>query len=211
MNALNPELFAGFLIATTALILMPGPIVSLVIANSVAHGTRIGLATVAGASAGNAALVAAGALGLGAVLTFLADIFDWVRWAGVVYLVYLGLRHWRAAMRGGGNAAAAATRAPRQAFWIGVVIAITNPKTILFYAAFFPQFIDSARAAGPQLAAMSVAFVVIAVTFDGCYALMAGRIGPYLANARRARVRHGIAGSLLIGTGLGLALVRRGG
>ena len=214
MDALNAELFAAFLIATTALILMPGPIVSLVIANSIAHGTRIGLTTVAGAGAGNAALVAAGALGLSAILAFLADIFDWVRWAGVAYLVYLGLTHWRAAMRGE-RSEAAATRSPKLspggAFWIGVVVAITNPKTILFYAAFFPQFIDSARAAGPQLAAMSVAFVIIAVTFDGAYALLAGRIGPWLASARRARVRGGITGALLIGTGLGLALVRRGG
>ncbi len=215
MDALNAELFAAFLIATTALILMPGPIVSLVIANSIAHGTRIGLVTVAGASTGNAALVAAGALGLSAVLAFLADIFDWLRWAGVAYLVYLGLRHWRAAMRGGEGAAAVATRSPAlspgRAFWIGIVVAVTNPKTILFYAAFFPQFIDPGRAAGPQLAAMSIAFVIIAVTFDSAYALLAGRAGPYLADARRARIRGGITGSLLIGTGLGLAMVRRGG
>ncbi len=212
MLALNPELFAAFAVATTALILMPGPIVSLVVASAIAHGPRIGLITVAGAGAGNALLVAAGALGLSAILAYLADLFDWLRWAGVAYLVYLGLRSWRAAFGRPAEAARAAgavTPSSRGAFGVGVVVAITNPKTILFYAAFFPQFIDPELAAGPQLAAMSIAFVAIAIFFDGCYAMLAGRIAPWLEDARRARIRNGITGTLLIATGLGLALARR--
>ena len=103
MEFLNGELFAAYLAATIALILMPGPIVTLVIANSLAHGPRTGLSTVAGSSFGNALLVIAGALGLSTMLTLVADIFEWVRWAGVAYLVYLGIRHWRAALRSAGD------------------------------------------------------------------------------------------------------------
>ncbi len=213
MSALNPELFAAFAVATTALILMPGPIVSLVVASAIAHGPRIGLITVAGAGAGNALLVAAGALGLSAILAYLADLFDWLRWAGVAYLVYLGLRSWRAALgrqaAGAAGGVRAAAPSSRGAFGVGVVVAITNPKTILFYVAFFPQFIDPGLAAGPQLVAMSVAFVAIAIFFDGCYAMLGGRIAPWLEDARRARMRNGITGTLLIATGLGLALARR--
>ncbi len=94
---LNSELFIGYLLATTVLILMPGPIVTLVVANSLSHGARTGLRTVAGASSGNALLVAAGALGLTTLLAVASDVFVWVRWIGVAYLVWLGLNEWRRA------------------------------------------------------------------------------------------------------------------
>jgi threonine/homoserine/homoserine lactone efflux protein len=210
MGFINPELFAGYLVATTALVLLPGPIVTLVIANSVAHGTRTGLATVVGTSSGNALLVAAGALGLGAVLAVVADLVHWIRWAGVAYLVYLGLREWRRALRRNGDGTVAPMPAARGVFWQGVLVALTNPKTIFFYLAFFPQFLDGALPAAPQLVLMSVSFVAIAILLDSVYALLAGRLRPLLMDARRARIRHGITGTLLLGTGLGLALARRG-
>jgi threonine/homoserine/homoserine lactone efflux protein len=210
MSFVNPDLFAGYLVAATALVLLPGPIVTLVVANSVAHGTRTGLATVAGTSSGNALLVAAGALGLGAVLSVVADLVHWIRWAGVAYLVYLGLREWRRALRPQPNGQAAPMPTARGVFWQGVLVAITNPKTIFFYLAFFPQFLDTALPAGPQLLLMSASFVLIAVMLDSVYAMLAGRLRPVLIDARRARIRHGLTGMLLLGTGLGLALARRG-
>jgi homoserine/homoserine lactone efflux protein len=203
----DPHLFAAFVVAATLLILMPGPIVTLVVANALAHGERTGLTTVAGASAGNAVLIAAGALGLTTVLALVAPIFEWVRWAGVAYLVWLGLKSWRAAFRPADPTALAADAGPRGVFWHGLVVALTNPKTILFYAAFFPQFVNPELPAGPQIAAMSVAMLAIAVVSDSLYALLAGRLRPCLVE--RARVRHGITGTLLVGTGLGLALARR--
>lgn len=209
MDFLNGDLFAAYLVATIALILMPGPIVTLVIANSLAHGPRTGLSTVAGSSFGNALLVVAGALGLSTMLTLVADLFEWVRWAGVAYLVYLGVRHWRAALRSVEDADLAVAPRGRGVFLQGLVVAITNPKTILFYIAFFPQFLDTALPVGPQLVAMSVAFVVFAVIIDSGYALLAGRLRGRLMDARRTRIRNGITGTLLIGTGLGLALARR--
>lgn len=204
----NPELFAAYLVATVALILLPGPIVTLVIANSVAHGTRTGLATVAGTTSGNALLVAAGALGLGALLAAVSDIIHWVRWAGVAYLVYLGIREWRAVFRRISDDVEP-MRSARGVFGQGVFVAITNPKTIFFYGAFFPQFLDTGLPAGPQLLAMSVALVLIAGLFDSLYAALAGRLRRFLIDARRQRVRHGITGTLFLCTGLGIALARR--
>lgn len=209
MFAVNPELFAAYLFATAVLILMPGPIVTLVIANSLAYGQRVGLATVAGASSGNALLVAAGALGLTTLLALAAGLFEVLRWAGVAYLVYLGIRQWRAALAAGTEGEAAPMKSSKGVFGQGVLVAITNPKTIFFYAAFFPQFIDPALAVGPQLLAMSIAFVIIATTLDGLYALLASRARGLFASARANKVRHGITGTLLIGTGVGLALARR--
>jgi threonine/homoserine/homoserine lactone efflux protein len=205
---IDPTLFAAFVAAAVILILMPGPIVTLVVANALAHGPRTGLATVAGASLGNGVLVAAGALGLTTVLALAAPVFEWVRWAGAAYLVWLGLKSWRAALRRTEAAANAEPDAVRRGvFWHGLIVAVTNPKTILFYAAFFPQFVDPALPAGPQIWALSVTMLVLAVASDSLYALLAGRLRPWLAN--RARVRHGITGTLLLGTGIGLALARR--
>ena len=206
---LNLELFAAFAAATAALILIPGPVVTLVIANAIAHGSRTGLATVAGASAGTAVLIAGGAIGLTAMLAFLADIFVWVRWAGVAYLAYLGLKHWRAMIGAVRAQEMAGAPAAKGVFWQGALIGVTNPKTVLFYLAFFPQFLDPGLPVGPQLAIMSVAFLIIGLLFDGSYALLAGRIRPWLVGARRSRIRNGITGTLLIGTSIGLALTRR--
>ncbi len=206
---MNIELYLAFCLATAVLILMPGPIVTLVIAQSLRHGTATGLATVAGSSIGNALLVAAGALGLSTAFVLLAELFDVIRWLGAGYLIWLGIREWRS---GGANldaAAAGAPRAKRAVFWQGIVVAITNPKTILFYAAFFPQFIDTAVPLAPQLVLMSITFMVIAAAFDSGYALLAGRLRGLLAGARRANIRGRITGGLLIGTGIGLALARR--
>ncbi|MEQ8355402.1 MAG: LysE family translocator [Kiloniellaceae bacterium] len=209
MLAINLELFAAYLFATVVLILMPGPIVTLVIANSLAYGRRTGLATVAGSTTGNALLVAAGALGLTTILALAAELFELLRWAGVAYLVYLGVKQWRLVFTSGTAPEVPPTRSARRAFGQAVVVAITNPKTIFFYAAFFPQFIDPTLAVGPQLLAMSVAFVVITILLDGSYALLASRARGLFVSARANRLRHGITGSLLLGTGLGLALARR--
>ena len=203
------ELYLAFCLATTVLILMPGPIVTLVIAQTLRYGTATGLSTVAGSAVGNALLVTAGALGLSTILILLADLFEIIRWLGAAYLIWLGVREWRS--RGVDLNATEAGRRQTKAtmFWRGVLVAITNPKTILFYAAFFPQFIDIATPLGPQLLSMCVSFVVIAGIFDSCYALMAGRLRGYLTGARRAQIRSRVTGGLLVGTGIGLALARQ--
>jgi threonine/homoserine/homoserine lactone efflux protein len=206
---MSMEYYLAFCLATAVLILMPGPIVTLVVAQSLRHGTGTGLATVAGSSVGNALLVAAGALGLSTAMVLLADLFDLIRWLGAAYLIWLGLRAWRDKGVALEDAAAAAPGAKTRVFWQGLVVATTNPKTILFYAAFFPQFIDVAAPLAPQLALMSVSFVIIGATFDGAYALLAGRLRGWFRGARRARIRSRVTGTLLIGTGIGLALARR--
>ena len=208
---MNPHLFVAYLIAATVLVLMPGPIVTLVIANSLSHGTRKGLATVAGASIGNAVLVTATAFGLITFFALLGKIFAVVRLAGAAYLIWLGIRAWR--NHGGGSLATprpAVPRSSRAVFLQGFLIAITNPKAIVFYIAFLPQFLDPRLHAGPQLLAMSCAMILIASISDTSYALLAGRVRGWFATPKRQRLQGRITGSLLVGTGCGLLLARRG-
>lgn len=208
----NLELYLAFCLATAALILIPGPIVTLVIANALKHGAGTGIRTVIGANSGTVILITAGGLGLTTVLAVAADVFEWIRWAGVAYLVYLGAREWRVALKrhaGADDGVLPPDEKPKGVFWHGFVVALTNPKTVFFFVAFFPQFIDPALAAGPQIVALSATFMVIAFLLDGMYAVLAGRMRHWLVGPQRARLRHGITGTLLIGTGLGLALARR--
>ncbi|MBT6093408.1 MAG: LysE family translocator [Rhodospirillaceae bacterium] len=202
------DLYIAYVLATTALVLMPGPIVTLTVANSLAHGAGRGVLTVAGATAGSGVLLACGALGLAWVLSELSEWVNVIRWVGAAYLIFLGVRQWRSKPVDLDDAHADKGRVASVVLH-GFVVAVTNPKTILFYAAFFPQFIDTARPLEPQLWIMSATFLVIGFSLDSGYAMMAGRLRRWLSGANKGRLRNRITGSLLMITGAGLALVRR--
>jgi threonine/homoserine/homoserine lactone efflux protein len=201
-----PDLYLAYILACIVLIVIPGPNVALIVANSVAHGARFGLLTVAGTSSAVVVQLSLTVLGATAVLNFLAASFDWLRWLGVVYLVWLGVAAWRAPAvdlaRVGPQA-----RSARLIFARGFLVGLTNPKTLLFYGAFLPQFITPGPTAPDQLLLLAVTFLVVAVVLDSAWALLAGRLrGLLLAHVR---LRNRLTGGLLVGAGLGLALARR--
>ena len=200
------DIYLGFVLATTILILIPGPNVSPIMANSIAHGTRYGLLTVVGTSCAIIVQLALTVLGLSATLGILATWFEWVRWIGVAYLLYLGIRQWRAP-----SVDLTRTRPqPRSVRVIalrGFLISLTNPKTLLFYGAFFPQFLSSDAPFAPQVALLSFTFFVIAAGLDSAWALLAGRLRGVLAI--RGTLRNRLSGGFLIGAGIGLALAHR--
>jgi homoserine/homoserine lactone efflux protein len=199
-----PDLIIAFAAATTILMLIPGPNVALIVANSVGHGTRYGLLTVAGTSAAILVHMVLTVIGLAALLGSLGAWFEWVRWIGVLYLLYLGIRQWRAAPVDL-MATRPQPRSQRAIFLRGFIVSLTNPKTLLFYGAFFPQFLSPAHGIG-EVALLAALFLVIAVTIDSLWALLAGRARFLLA--RRGRLRNRLSGGLLIGAGLGLAAAR---
>ncbi len=205
--AINFNLWLAFVLATAVLAIIPGPIVTLVIANSLSQGTRAGAANVMGTVLGNMVLFLIGGLGMAWVLTALSNWFDILRLAGALYLVYLGIKSWRSKVQGLEDQEAA--KPGKSLFLQGVVVAITNPKTIIFYAAFFPQFMDPALSASGQLFVLSVTFLAVAAVLDMTYAFLAGRLRPYLLGARRAAIRNKITGLLLIVTGVALAFTRK--
>ena len=199
------SLYLAFIAAVTVLMVIPGPNVALIVANSVAHGSRYGLLTVAGTSTAMLLQLALVALGMTPLLAALGSWFELLRWIGVAYLVYLGIKEWRAP-------AVDLTRtrperkSPRAMFTRALLVSMTNPKTLLFYGAFFPQFISAEHAFLPQVVLLSATFVVIAVLVDGSWALAAARARHLLAT--RGRLRNRIAGGMLMGAGAVLAMAR---
>ena len=200
------ELYLAFIAATVVLMVIPGPNVALIVANSVAHGTRFGLLTVAATSTAVVVHLTLTVIGAAAVLNFLAASFDWLRWAGVAYLVYLGIATWRAPVADLAQTQPQA-RSGRLIFARGFLVGLTNPKTLLFYGAFFPQFITPGPDAGQQLLLLAVTFLAVAIVCDSLWAILAGRLRVLLV--AHTRLRNRITGGLLVGAGLGLAMARR--
>ncbi|MFI4998797.1 MAG: LysE family translocator [Reyranellales bacterium] len=200
------ELYLAFIAATAILMVIPGPNVTLIVANSVAHGTRFGLLTVAGTSTAVVVHLALTVLGATAVLNFLAASFDWLRWAGVAYLVWLGIAAWRApAVDPAGSRPQ--PRSARPIYARAFLVGLTNPKTLLFYGAFLPQFITQGPRAADQLLLLAATFLGVAIVCDGTWAILAGRLRALLN--MRVRLRNRLTGGFLVGAGLGLALARR--
>jgi homoserine/homoserine lactone efflux protein len=200
------ELYAAFLVACLVIIIVPGPTVTLVIANGLRHGRRAGLLNVAGTQVGLAVMIGIVGIGLTSLIEAMGHWFDWLRLAGAAYLVWLG---WKMFRSSGEGRAAEAPRPPRGGFVMqGAIVALGNPKTLLFFGAFFPQFIDPARDQGLQIAIMGVTAMLIAAISDSAYAIASGRAGRALS-ARRMRLLSRASGGFLIGGGVWLALSRR--
>ncbi|MCE9523424.1 MAG: LysE family translocator [Alphaproteobacteria bacterium] len=200
------DLYLAFVAATLVLMAIPGPNVTLIVANSIAYGTRYGLFTVLCTSLSIIPLLAFTVAGMSAMLGFVSHWFEVLRWVGAAYLIYLGIEAWRAPAPD----LTALKPDPKSLNRIAsraVLVALTNPKTLLFFGAFFPQFIEPSRDATSQLAIMAVSFFVIAVVCDSTWALGAGRLRPMLAKAGKWVNR--VTGSALLNCGVGLALARR--
>ena len=200
------NLYIAFFVATTIMILLPGPSVMLTVAHSISFGWRRALATVAGATIGVGIQLAITLVGMTSLMVLLAAWFEWLRWAGVAYLVYLGIQQWRARPE---EEAAPAPRSGRSLLIQGVVVTTANPKSMFFLAAFFPQFVDPLAAPVPQFALLGVTFLAITFAFTALWAVVAGHAGNAVRTRRGIRLRNRITGSLMIGAGLGLALARR--
>ncbi|KMO37312.1 lysine transporter LysE [Methylobacterium variabile] len=199
------DLYLGFVAATFVLILIPGPNVALIVANSVAHGSRYGLVTVAGTSVALGLQLGLTVAGLSAMLSIMATWFEVLRWLGVAYLVWLGIRAWRApAVDLTGTAPE--PRAARAIALRGFLVALTNPKTLLFFGAFLPQFVSREAEPLGQFVLLAATFLVLAIAGDAVWAVLAGQARVVLA---KGRWRNRLTGGLLLGAGLGLALSRK--
>lgn len=204
---MNIELFTAFLLITLVLVVTPGPIVTLVIATGATRGVRAALVTVAGTTFGNAILIGAIALGLSWILKNAVLLFEAMRWAGAAYLVWLGIQAWRNA----GLESAIAPPKGRVHFSRGAIVAMTNPKTIAFFTAFLPQFIDPALPAERQLFVMCTVSVLLAGLTDCLWAVAAGYGRAFFMAPARARLLGRLSGLALIGGGIWLSLARRPG
>lgn len=203
------ELWLAYVVTVAVLLVIPGPTILTVIAYSLAHGRRANLALVAGVALGDSTALALSLLGLGALLAASAFWFAMVKTVGGLYLVWLGLRMLKA---GAGAAAVSLPPAPEsrgRLFANTWLVTALNPKGIVFFVAFLPQFIDSTRPATGQLWLLAVTFVVMAVANAALYARFASAAHRFLASSRARRGFHLGGGSLLAGAGIWALLARR--
>jgi threonine/homoserine/homoserine lactone efflux protein len=198
--------FALFLAAAIALLVVPGPAVAYIVAQSIDQGRIAGLVSTAGIGAGSLVHVAAAAAGLSALLVSSAEAFTAVKYAGAAYLVFLGVRR----LLGRDEPDEGDVR-PRKSlmrlFRQGVVVNVLNPKTALFFFAFLPQFVDPrSGAVAAQVAVLGVIFVALGLVSDGAYALVAGTLSERLrGSARVFRIQRYISGTIFVGLGVAVA------
>ena len=201
-----------FAAAALALIVVPGPAVLYIVAQSIDRGRTAGLVSALGVAAGGLVHVTAAAIGLSSLLVSSATAFAVVKYAGAAYLIGLGL-HTLFVRREEAPAATAPTeRRLRRVFWQGAVVNVLNPKTALFFFAFLPQFVDPEKGStGLQIAVLGLVFVVVAVVSDSIWALAAGTASERLRNSRRfLTLRRYVSGSVFVGLGALAATARKG-
>ncbi len=189
---------ALFLICAT-----PGPNMLHVMVQSIHHGVRRSVVSMAGLMTANLACLLASAAGLGALLKASPMLFEILRYAGVGYLVWLGIKAWRAPV-GGDTGTAPRTPSLRAMYGAGLATGFSNPKLIIFAAALFPQFIDTTRPFAPQLAILIFSFIAIEGFWFFTYALGGRSLAAWLAPANRQRLFNRVTGAIFVGFGAAL-------
>ena len=202
LATLIPYIGACFLVA-----IVPGPSVTVIVANALGRGTGAGLAIVAGTHAGILAMTLVVAMGMQALVALMGWAFDWLKLVGAAYLVWLGFKMWRSTGELG-TAQAEQGKSARRLAIDGFLVAIANPKALIFLSAFLPQFVDISRPAFPQVMVLGLLFMLVAGTTDALYALIAGRARGLLS-AARVRIVSRASGLILMAGGAWLALLKR--
>ncbi|MFG1616481.1 LysE family translocator [Nonomuraea wenchangensis] len=193
-------LFCAF---TLGLLVVPGPAVLYIVTRSVAQGRGAGLVSVLGVHAGSVVHVAAAALGLSALLAASATAYAVVKWGGIAYLVWLGVRNLVRRGGGGEEVVEPPAQSKRRLFWEGVVVNVLNPKTAIFFLAFLPHFtVPAAGPVGPQILLLGLLWIVLGMASDGTYAMLASALAGRLRASRRARRRLEVGSGVVY---LGLA------
>ena len=204
---MSANLYFAFIAAAALLIAVPGPNIMLIVSNSLSHGKRLGIYTVLGTSVAMLVQLAIAVAGLTTAMFFMSAWFEWLRWLGVAYLLYLGYKQWTGPANSVRKAQSPASA--RLGFWQGFLVSLMNPKTMLFFAAFLPQFADASLPVTKQLIFLGSTFWCMAITIDSGYLLLAGRLKSLLDTEKRAKLRGRITGFFLFAGGVSLAFVRR--
>jgi threonine/homoserine/homoserine lactone efflux protein len=205
------ETLLAFTLAGVILVIIPGPSVLFIVGRALAHGRRAALASVAGNTVGASLVVVIVALGFGVIAAQSVAIFTALKLIGAAYLVYLGVQTIR--KRGDLVARLGEPVGPtdHRMFLQGVIVGVTNPKVLVFFAAVLPQFVDTAVGSPTtQMLVLGLLFAIIAAGLDSVWGLAAGTARGWLATSpERLRWMGGIGGTSLIVMGAGLALTGR--
>ena len=203
------EVWIPFALASTVILIIPGPTIILVISQAVAHGRRSVVPLAVGVLLGDFTAMVLSILGLGAILAASASIFAIFKWIGALYLIYLGIKLWRSDPKNGMARYSDKKASARSLLNSSFIVTALNPKSIAFFVAFLPQFIDPAQPAPAQLSLLGGTFLVLAFINASFYAFFAGQLSE---NMKKARVRKWFdrcGGTALIGAGIFTATMRR--
>jgi len=202
----DPSRLALFVGAALLLLVVPGPSVLYIVTQSVSHGRRAGMASVAGITTGTLVHIAAATIGLSALLASSALAFDVVKYLGAAYLILVGVRR-LAGLERPDEGRVTRSRSLSRLYRQGIVVNVLNPKTALFFLAFLPQFVDSTRgAAWAQILLLGLLFAALGFLSDGVWALVAGTLGERLRRSRRfPQVQRYVSGSVFVGLGAAAA------
>lgn len=203
----DPALFLTYVAACFLFSIIPGPSVTLVLANSLARGTRAGLLTILGTEASMLVMVFVVAVGLQAVIALVGEMFLLIKLAGAAYLIWLGFK----LLRSSGELEIEAGRQEHSGwryFFHGAVVSLSNPKTLLFLGAFLPQFVALDRPTFPQILVLGFILMAVATTTDSLYAILAGSARQVLTRTR-LKILNRVSGAILMAGGLWLALQKR--
>ncbi|MBN9030508.1 MAG: lysine transporter LysE [Rhizobiales bacterium 63-7] len=197
------EHWIAFVAASAVLLAIPGPTILLVISYALGHGRKSASATVAGVALGDFTAMTASMLGLGALLAASAALFTVLKWIGAAYLIYLGVKLWRAPVAAPTVAEEEApVERPLRIFLHTYVVTALNPKSIIFFVAFLPQFLDLARPLLPQMMIFETTFLILATLNAATYALMASMARKTIRRPAVQRAVNRTGGTLMIGAGL---------
>ena len=203
---MTAEVWLLFVAASALVLAIPGPTVLLVVSHALSGGASSGWRTVPGVALGDAVAITVSILGLGALLATSATLFTLLKWLGALYLIVLGIRLWRSGAADARDASAARAGANRNATWQAFAVTVLNPKSIVFFIAFLPQFVVADAPAWPQLAVLALTFVTLAALNATLYAVVAGTFRARLARFKEHRAGNRIGarlgGGILIGAGL---------
>ena len=208
------EIWLGYAVAATVIIIIPGPTILLVIVQSLIHSRRSALPLVLGVTCGDAVAVGLSVTGLGALLAASSALFVLVKWVGAAYLIYLGVSLWRD--KGGKlvrNAHKAhsppPTASPRKLFLHAFFVTTLNPKGIIFFIAFLPQFVNPASNVSAQLFILAATFVVLGSINASLYAIFADKLKAFLENNKARRWFNRCGGTALVAAGAWAATAQR--
>lgn len=201
----------AFVLASAALVAIPGPTVLLVLSYALSQGRRVAVASAAGVAVGDLVAMTASLAGLGALVLASATAFTVLKWAGAVYLAWLGVRLWRSAGAAGLAVPEGRAVTGRAVFAHAALVTALNPKGIAFFVAFVPLFVDPARPLGPQFAILVATFVGIAALNALLYATLADRMRAGLARPAVIGALTRLGGGALVAMGAATALSRRAG
>jgi threonine/homoserine/homoserine lactone efflux protein len=204
---IDPVILLPYIGACLLFSIVPGPSVTVVVANSLARGTKAGLLTILGTEIAMLSMVFIVAIGMDAVMTVVSEAFTVIKLIGAAYLIWIGWKMFNAT--GKLEMGKSGDRLPLVRYiWQGALINWSNPKTLLFLGAFLPQFVDTSRSAFPQIMTLGLIVMVVATATDSIYAVLAGRAREVLT-AARVRLMSRVSGVILMIGGVWLALVKK--